>query len=59
MPAVIIDGARGGSRAATGAGPSTLRDDEGLAETVRRAVRREAQAVWGKKPMVHGRRGAL
>lgn len=39
-------------RAAAKAPRDVLRDDEELAETVRRAVRREANSRWGKRPMV-------
>jgi ribonuclease J len=52
VPEEVIEPLReAASKAASQAGPRLRDDDEELAETVRRALRREAQAQWGKKPM--------
>jgi ribonuclease J len=53
IPEIIVSGMREAADNAVMKAPRTvLADDEELAESVRRAVRREANSQWGKRPMV-------
>ena len=53
IPEIIVSGMREAADNAVMKAPRTvLAEDEELAESVRRAVRREANSQWGKRPMV-------
>jgi len=53
IPESVMVGMREAASFAASKAPSTvMADDEEFAESVRRAVRREANAAWGKRPVV-------
>jgi len=53
IPEVVLSAMREAASNAAEKAPSTVMvDDEELAESVRRAVRRAANATWGKRPVV-------